>query len=57
MDSTGGIEAARLTVELKVEQANVWPLGTNRAEAVGNCRCDRQHLMPARIEGSRQRLA
>ena len=57
MNGPGDIEAAQLIAERQLEQADVWPVGANRAEPVGDGRCDRQHLMPALFEGSRQGLS
>ena len=55
-DGARGIEAAQLIAELQLKQADVGSATIDRINAVGRCRGDRQHLMPPRREGSRQRL-
>jgi hypothetical protein len=55
-DGTSCVEAIQYIAERNVKQADVWPAGTNRTKTIDDRSCDRQHLMPARVEGSCQRL-
>lgn len=55
-DGTSRVEAVQYIAERNVKQAYVWPAGINGAETIDDRTCDRQHLMPARVQGSCQRL-